>query len=356
MATHIEVFVAVGSPFRAAFDRLISTLEMVVQQLPLFAFGFLIFAVFALVGSLVARQEWFWERITSNPFLAEIASQIFRMAVIILGLVTALDAVGARSLIGAILGAAGITGIAIGFAVKDTIDNYVSSLMLSFNQPFRPNEFIEIGPHQGRVIRMTTRATILMTSDGNHLRIPNAMVYKSPILNFSRIPERRFGFNIGIAPDDDPQAAVNLGVKIINELPFILDEPPAQGFIQDLADSTILLTFRGWVDQDENSYSRSRSLALRAVKQGLEEGGFAMPNPTYNIRFDPTSGPLLTDIVDGPEETKAAQKAFEIPPVKMENFDANAEAKADTYIQERVNEERERFEQEDMLDENRPTE
>lgn len=344
------------SGFAGAVTRLAESFTAVVDQLPLFIFGFLIFLMFAIVGHVVAKQEKFWDRVTRNPFLSEIASQVFRMAFLILGLVTALEAVGARSLIGAILGAAGITGIAIGFAVKDTIDNYVSSLMLSFNQPFRPNDFIEIGPHQGRVIRMTTRATILMTGDGNHLRVPNAMVYKSPILNYTRIPERRFTFDLGIAPDDDPQAAVRHGVEAINALPFILDDPEANGFIKDMSDSTIILTFRGWITQESTSFTRARSLALRAVKLSLEAGGFVLPNPSFNLSFDPTSGPLLADIVDGPEETKAMQEAFVEKPVKIDNFDPSDEAKADNYIRELVNEERERAEQDDMLDESKPTE
>ncbi|MGJ8562428.1 MAG: mechanosensitive ion channel family protein [Alphaproteobacteria bacterium] len=344
------------SGFTQGITRLSDSFAALGEQLPLFLFGFLIFITFAFLGHFVAKREKFWDKITRNPFLAEIASQMFRMAFIILGLVIALEAAGARSLLGTILGAAGITGIAIGFAVKDTIDNYVSSLMLSFNQPFRPNDYIVIGAHQGRVIRMTTRATILMTSDGNHLRIPNAMVYKSPILNYTRIPERRFTFDIGIASDDDPQAAVKTGVDVINAMPFILDDPEAYGFIKDIADSSIVLTFRGWITQENTSFTRARSLALRAVKTALEEGGFEMPNPSFNISFDRRSGPLMTDIVDGPEEAKAVQKSFEIPPVVLKDFDANDEAKVDNYIRERVIEERASGEQEDMLDVNKPTE
>lgn len=145
-------------------------------------------------------------------FLAETLSQAVRLAFMVLEFVLALEMMGVGNLIGAILGAAGITGIAIGFSVKDTVDNYVSSLMLSFNQPFRPNDFIEIEGLVGRVIRMMSRATILMTPDGNHLRIPNAKVYKYPIIYSTRIPDRRFEFSIGVKPSDDPQAAIQLGI------------------------------------------------------------------------------------------------------------------------------------------------
>ena len=96
----------------------------------------------------------------------------------VLGLVAALQILEATALLGAVLGGAGVIGIALGFAVRDTVDNYVSSLMLSLRQPFRANDHVVIEGHEGRVIRLTSRATILMTLDGNHLRIPNSTVFK----------------------------------------------------------------------------------------------------------------------------------------------------------------------------------
>ena len=110
------------------------------------------------------------------------------------------------------LGAAGVAGLAVGFAVKDTIENYVASVMLSVRQPFRPNDHVVIDGKEGRVIRLTSRATVLMTLDGNHLRIPNGAVFKAVILNYTRNAERRFDFKLGVDADDDAQAAATLGV------------------------------------------------------------------------------------------------------------------------------------------------
>src|SRR3546814_6600583 len=66
-----------------------------------------------------------------------------------------------------------------------------SDLMLSLRQPFRANDHVVIEGHEGRVVRLTSRATILMTLEGNHLRIPNSTVFKAVILNYTRNPERR---------------------------------------------------------------------------------------------------------------------------------------------------------------------
>lgn len=339
-----------------ALTRLVEIWESILAMGPALLASVFVFLVVVFIGHVFARWTEFWRKITPNMFLAEILSQAVRLGFIVLGLVLALEMMGARNLIGAILGAAGITGIAIGFAVKDTVDNYVSSLMLSFNQPFRPNDFIEIEGLKGRVIRMTSRATILMTPDGNHLRVPNAKVYKSPIINYTRIPERRFQFSIGVKPSDDPQAAIQLGVAEISKFDFIKNDPAPSAHIVDIGPSTIDLAFFAWIDQGETSFSRARSLAIRAVKLALESAGFSIPDPSYNIHLS-TKMPMLTEGSEGETSVVCVE---EDTPIKLESFDVETEAKADHFIEEKVEEERKRLlaahKQEDMLKDERPEE
>ncbi|MEO8123203.1 MAG: mechanosensitive ion channel domain-containing protein, partial [Burkholderiales bacterium] len=161
-------------------------LRSLVHALPLVGVAFAIGLVIVMLGYWLAAIGRLWQWLTPNPFLAELAATFLRFASIVLGLVAALEVLGATALLGAVLGGAGVIGIALGFAVRDTVDNYVSSLMLSLRQPFRANDHVVIEAHDGRVIRLTSRATILMTLDGNHVRIPNSIVFKSVILNYTR--------------------------------------------------------------------------------------------------------------------------------------------------------------------------
>src|SRR3546814_6970546 len=87
--------------------------------------------------------------------------------------------------------------------------------MLSLRQPFRANDHVVIEGHEGRVVRLTSRATILMTLEGNHLRIPNSTVFKAVILNYTRNPERRFDFELGIDANDDPVDGMAVGLRAI---------------------------------------------------------------------------------------------------------------------------------------------
>ncbi|WP_375290054.1 mechanosensitive ion channel family protein [Qipengyuania sp.] len=264
-------------------------LENLVKILPLLGVAIAVAAIIALVGYGIAGLTGLWHRIAPNSFLAELIASAVRFAFVLAGVVVALNMVGAGTLLGAVLGGAGVIGIALGFAMRDTIENYVASLMLSLRQPFRANDWVQIDAYEGRIIRLTSRATVLMTLDGNHLRIPNSQVFKAVILNFTRNPQRRFQFDLGVDADDDALAARRLGRDTLATLPFVLDDPRPEGRVIEVGDSNVVIRFLGWIDQRESDWWKTQSLAIVAVKSALENAGFGLPEPIYRLRFDPRS-------------------------------------------------------------------
>ncbi|WP_296236562.1 mechanosensitive ion channel domain-containing protein [Psychrobacter sp. UBA5136] len=242
-----------------------------VKALPLLLVGIVLFALVTWFGSWLSNRQKMWQRLTPNPFVAELLAQTVKVIFIVFGLVLALSLIGAETLLGTLLGGAGVIGIAVGFAVKDTIENYIASLMLSIRQPFRARDHILINNQEGIVVRLTSRATILMTLDGNQLRIPNAEVFKATILNYTKNPERRFTFELGIDANDDPLAAIKVGIDAINKLGFALDKPKVTAAIKEVGESNIVLEFQVWVNQLEADFSKARSIAIRETKHALEK-------------------------------------------------------------------------------------
>lgn len=257
-----------------------------VKALPLLLVGIVIFGIVAWFGSWLSKRQGIWQRLTPNPFVAELLSQTIKVIFIIFGLILALSLIGAETILGTLLGGAGVIGIAVGFAVKDSIENYIASLMLSIRQPFRARDQVKINEHEGIVVRLTSRATILMTLDGNQLRIPNAEVFKGIILNYTKNPERRFTFELGVDANDDPLAAIKVGLDAISTLGFVLDKPKAIAVINNVGDSNIILEFQVWVDQSETDFAKARSIAIRETKHALENQGFSLPEPIYRLRFN----------------------------------------------------------------------
>lgn len=256
------------------------------KALPLLIVSLILMAIVAWFGSWLSYRPKLWQKITPNPFVADLLAQTVKVLFFVLGLILALSLMGAQSLIGTLLGGAGVLGIAVGFAVKDTIENYIASLMLSIRQPFRAKDRVRINDKEGIVVRLTSRATILMTLDGNHLRIPNAEVFKGVILNYSKNPERRFRFELGVDANNDPLAAIKVGLDAINALPFVLQEPKAIAVINEVGDSNIVLEFQVWVNQSQTDFLKARTIAIRETKHALENHGFNLPEPIYMLNFD----------------------------------------------------------------------
>jgi len=345
----------VDSTLSPAVQSWADDVQGLMRGLPLFGAALLVALVISALGYLLAAQRRLWLWALPNAFLAELVSGSIRVAAVIGGLIVGLQLLDATALLGLVLGGAGIIGIALGFAVRDTVDNYVSSLMLSLRQPFRANDHVLIDDSEGHVIRLTSRATVLMTLDGNHLRIPNAKVFKANILNYTRNPQRRFEFDLGVDSADDPIGAMDVGLKAIRALPFVLEDPRSQALIHTVGESSIVLRFFAWVDQGSTDFMKGRSLAIQAAKNAVEEAGYELPEPIYRIRFDQrskTSG-------DVPEDTtKAAKaaKAVKAPGAKAAQASEADNAAPDRTIQNLVSKERGDDFESDLLDTKRPVE
>lgn len=317
-----------------------------VAMLPLIGLALALAILIAAAGYLLAGLHGLWRRLLPNVFLAELAASAIRFVFIVIGLVVALDMLGAGALMGAVLGGAGVVGIALGFAMRDTIENYVASLMLSLRQPFRANDHVLVDQMEGRVVRLTSRATVLMTLDGNHLRIPNATVFKAVILNYTRNPQRRFEFDLGIDAGDDPDAGRRVGREGLAALPFVLGDPAPEARVIEVGDSNIVLRFLGWIDQRETDWFQARSRAIAAVKAKLEAEGFALPEPIYRLRFDSPAPPLPVGSAE-PAGEKAAP-----PPADHRPHDIAPQEE----VAKMVEAERAQDDGRDLLDPKRPVE
>jgi len=348
--TRFERDLSVGGNVEPVVDKLGTSLQSFLSALPLIGIAILVAAVVGLLGHLLASLMGFWKRVTPNIFLAELIAGSIRVVFIFIGIFIALDILNATALIGAVLGGAGVIGLAVGFALRDTVDNYMSSIMLSIRQPFRANDHVLIGDREGRVVRLTSRATILMTLDGNHLRIPNATVFKAEILNYTRNPQRRFSFELGVDADDDPAAAIETGLAAINGQDFVLNDPEATAEIREVGDSNILITFHGWIDQRNSDYRKARGAAIRVTKNALEESGFALPEPIYRLRFDNGAAKSLANLSQAQVSEMPGKKPRKVG--TEETLDVSRE----DHVEKLVDSERSDDGSADLLDDKQPVE
>ena len=320
-----------------AVDRFLARFKQIISFLPLAAVALTAFVLVVFAGLALARMRWPWDRMAPNAFIADIYRQLVRLVFVVGGLVVALDILGATALLSTILGAAGIVGLAIGFAVRDTVENFIASIMLSIRQPFRPNDTVEIEGDIGNVIRLTSRATILLSFDGNHIRIPNATVFKSRIVNYSRHDTRRFMLHLGVAFDADLAKAQTLALETVRALPFVLEAPVPQVWIEGFGESAVDIRVTAWVAQHETSFVQGRGEAYRAVLAAFDAAGIYMPENTLRVLQGP------------PELEKIKGKVVTEVPLDV---DATAEAQ----LEQIVAEERQALPEGDLLNRQAPEE
>ena len=302
--------------FGLVVQRLLSEAYGLIAALPLLALALVAVWVCWMLGGWISRRTLLDRVSQRNPFMRDLTRTTVRWGVTLLGVLVALEILNATALVGALLGTAGVLGVAIGFAFKDTLENYLAGILMSLRQPFSPRDHVVIDGNEGVVVSMTSRATILMTLDGNHLRLPNALVFRSVTLNYTRNPSRRFEFDVGIGVGEDLVTAQHIGTPELSGQPGVMQVPP-RAYIAALGDSNVQVRFLGWVDQRSHDFLMVRSEAIRTVKLALEAADMDMPEPIYRVqlsdraelaaappapprppRAPSTKGPVYTGVID----------------------------------------------------------
>lgn len=293
----IEVVSDVRRRLKPAFDTLTRAGDELISALPLLGVALLVIAGFWMLSRWAGRWGWLYGKLVSNPFARDWVRRIIQGMLLILGIVLALEILNATALVGAVLGAAGVAGLALGFAFRDTAENYIAGLLLSVRQPFEPNDHILIEGREGKVVRLTPRATILLTFDGNHVRIPNSVVFKGILVNYTRLTNRRFKVLIRVGREADLSTALDTGKATVARLEGVLEDPAPGAWVDELGDTYVVLAFVGWVDQDNTDFYRARSEAMRTVKEALARHGMPMPEPAYRLTL--SDGQLRLAGADG---------------------------------------------------------
>lgn len=276
---------SIGLDLHVVAQRLTEKFYQLLTTLPMLVLAMLLVWASWRLGGWLSRRTLLVRVASRNPFLRDLAETTTRWVVTIVGIVVALDLLDATAVVGAILGTAGVFGLALGFAFKETLENYLAGVLMSLRQPFAPHDEVVIDGHHGRVVSLSARATVLMTLDGNHLRLPNALVFRSVMLNYTRNPSRRFEFDVGVGVQEDLVEAQCLGIETLEKLDGVMEKPPPRAFIQSLGDSNVQIRYFGWVDQRTHDFLLVRSEAIRTVKLALEAAGMDMPEPIYRVQL-----------------------------------------------------------------------
>ena len=275
----------VSERVKPAWTRAKDLLSGAIAFAPLLLLGVVLLALAWFAARAVRRWDWLYSHVSDRPLVQELARQLTGGAVFLVGVLLVLELFDITTLVGAVLGTAGVAGLALGFAFQDIVENYLASLMLSARQPFRKGDTIKLNDHIGKVARMTMRDTVLITFDGNHVRIPNAQIFKGILTNFTLNPRRRIGFSVGLGVEESLLEARSLGIEALRSIDGVFSDPAPFMIVDELADSSVVVIFHAWFDQTTHDHLAIRSEAIRRVKVRFDQEGIEMPEPTQRINF-----------------------------------------------------------------------
>lgn len=272
--------------FTPALNELRSLWRSIVQALPLIGFTLLILLITWIAAQQTTRAaRYFLRRRIGNSFLRGLVAMAVSIPVFLLGLYLVLQMAGLTRLAVTVLGGTGIAGLIVGIAFRDIMENFLATILISTRNPFRTGDRVEVAGHVGIVQRVTTRATVLAALNGNHILIPNAVVYKSTIINYTVNPNRRLNFAVSIGYKDPIGQAQTTILDVLLDHPAILKEPEPLVLVDALGSAAVDLQVTFWFNSQQYEEIKVRSAAIRLVKRALQDGGFSLPDPTRSVIF-----------------------------------------------------------------------
>lgn len=319
VVNHIALKTASPWDFSASFESLGQTFVHAAQATPAILLGGILLiltgALCAAIAS-VARRSLAGK--VRSLLLRQVLARAIAIPVFLVGLYLVLQLSGLTSLALTVLGGTGIVGLIIGFGFRDIAENFLSSILISAQRPFAIGDLISVADHQGFVQRVTTRSTLLMTLEGNHVQIPNSSVYKGTIINYTTNPKSRASFSVGIGYADSIQTAQATAMQVLREHPAVVTDPKPMVLVDSLGPATVNLSIFFWVDITRNSQLRVLSAVIRLTKRAFERAGVSMPDEAREVVF-PDGLPI--DLPLGqqtPTNTSAAKVPLDTRDVELE--------------------------------------
>jgi small-conductance mechanosensitive channel len=207
----------------------------------------------------------------------------------------------------ALLGAAGIVGIAIGFASQTSMSNLISGLFMISEKPFEIGDVIKMGSTVGIVLSIDLLSVKIKTFDNQYIRIPNEKLLGSELTNITRFPIRRMDINLGVAYKTDINHLKSVLQEIAAANPYCLDEPEPLIVFSNFGDSALEFLFGVWFYKTD--YLNLKNSIMQEIKERFDREEIEIPFPHLSLYSGSVTDPMPIRIVNDPlSDSRGARK------------------------------------------------
>jgi small-conductance mechanosensitive channel len=271
----------------AAWEKVQGMINGTIALLPNLVLALVVFVLFFFIAGAVRR---FVRRLTLDRRHARnlglILGRLAQWTILLIGLFISLSIVIPTLKAGDLVQLLGISGVAIGFAFRDILQNFLAGILILLTEPFQLNDEIIFKDFEGTVEHIQTRATTIRTYDGRRIVIPNSELFTNSVTVNTAFDHRRLEYDVGIGYGDDIDEAKQLILEAIRETAGVLREPAPDVIVVALAASTVNIRARWWVKPPRRAEVLNlQDKVLTAIKKKLTANGIDLPFPTQQILF-----------------------------------------------------------------------
>jgi small-conductance mechanosensitive channel len=273
--------------FSQAWETLTQMGNDAIARIPQLILAIVVFIIFYFVAkgirTLVAHLS---EQRRRAKNLGLVLGRLAQGGIIIGGLLVALIIIFPSFKPGDLIQLLGISSVAIGFAFRDILQNFLAGILLLLTEPFKIGDQIVFNNFEGTVEDIQTRATTIKTYDGRRIVIPNGNLFTNAVTVNTAFDKRRLEYDVGIGYGDDIEQAKTLILQAVKKIEGVLTDPAPDVLVVALADFSVNLRVRWWIEPPRRKDALElQDQVLSAIKKTLNENSIDLPFPTRQILF-----------------------------------------------------------------------
>lgn len=270
----------------AALDKINEMINGLIAALPNIVIGLVVFVLFyfiagwtkSLIERLVEKSN-----LESNAKL--LLGRIARWLVISAGVLITLSIIIPSFDPGELITLLGVSSVAIGFAFRDILQNFLAGILILLTRPFNIGDQIVAGSYEGTVEEIETRATIMKTYDGRRVVIPNSELFTNSVTVNTAFDKRRSEYDVGIGYEDNIEQARKIMLDVLRSTDGVLKQPAPDVQTVALDASSVNLRARWWTDPHQAKVLAVRDQVISMIKNRLDENGVNIPFPIRTVYF-----------------------------------------------------------------------
>jgi small conductance mechanosensitive channel len=282
------------------YDKLMAWGRALVLMLPNLIIAILVVIGFSLLARFIGQgvRKVFFKVLHKKEAIAVLISKTTSLAVVLVGLLTALSILDLDKTVTSLLAGVGVMGLALGFAFQDIASNFMSGILISVQHPCEVGDLIKTGNFVGKVEKIALRSTTIRTFQGPTVIIPNKDILQGPLTNFTISGQRRVEIRVGVSYSEALEKVKDVAIAAVSSMTCRNAEREVEVHFEEFDDSSINFVLWLWVDYtEERDYVAARSEAIMRLKVAFNAAGICIPFPVRTLEFDDRAAAALRKVV-----------------------------------------------------------